>query len=181
MKIKTLFAITFVIGLLGACSPQTSLSARENGDATDPDKGSNSPKPDINEKIRVLEFQSPTTDEADFLNSMELDVTEYDQAYFTFSHAPDENNSFYFTLAQTRLHLKSCTKSEDRKLTVRIVWQEVQNNKRVIIKEFSPNITEFEFKKGRKYYLTYALTNLKELADCKSAKLTFASFLKNYK
>lgn len=181
---KMLFVMAFAICTLGACVNQTSLSARENDGAPDSGKEDGkheSPKGIVIEKFRALQLQPPTLDEADFLNTMEMefDVTKHDRAYFTFSHTPDENGSLYFLLAQTRLHFQSCKKTDEREVTVRIFWQEVQGNKRVLVKEFSPNITEFEFKKGKKYYLTYALMDLKQLADCKAAKLSFATFPKN--
>ncbi|HEY8271394.1 MAG TPA: hypothetical protein VIG33_10945 [Pseudobdellovibrionaceae bacterium] len=193
MRCKEFSLLLKMLGIVGmtfaltACSGNNgqSKSARDTG--FNPDNGDDSThKPDpatgkIVEKFKALQFQKPTQEEAEFLNSMELDLTAGDRAFFSFSYAPDEEGTFYFSLAQARLHLQGCKKAPDRSYKMRIFWQQIQGKKRVIVKEFSPNIESFDFRAGNKYILSYALMDLKEFSDCQSATLKFASFLKNYK
>ena len=189
MNIKFVFLVLGMVAGLTACSinTQPTKAARDNGGgigkASDP-----TTKPDpittpakVNEKMKVLQLQKPTQIEDEFLNVMDLDVTGAERALFSFSYAPDDSGTLFFTLAQARLHLQGCTKAPDRTYSARIFWQQVVGDKRVIVKEFTPNVDTFDFKKGQSYILSYALMDLKEFSDCKSATLKFASFLKNYK
>jgi hypothetical protein len=185
MKIKEFFMMLGMVSILMGCNINSSQSksARANGYSP----GDHSPqKPDptpakIVEKIKALQFQRPTQEETEFLNIMDLDLTAGDRALFSFSYAPDKDGTFYFSLAQTRLHLQGCTKSGNRKYKLRIFWQQVQAEKRVVLKEFKPNIDSFAFKAGGQYLLSYALMDLKEFSDCQVATLKFASFLQDYK
>jgi hypothetical protein len=184
MNIKAFFIVIGLVAALTACDIDGNPAkvARDNGGS---DGGDPSKKPDpipakVVEKIQALYLQEPTHVEADFLNVMDLDLTTGDRALFSFSYAPGEDGILYFTFAQARLHLHECTKSPDRSYQLRIFWRQAQGNKYVILKEFSPNIDSFEFKAGGQYRLSYALMDLKEFSDCKSATLKFASFLKNY-
>jgi hypothetical protein len=160
-------------------------AARENGSgpgkADDPAKKPQPPPAKLVEKTKALQFQKPTLEAADFLNTMELDLTTADRALFNFSHAADADGTFFFSLAQTRLHLQACSKPEDRSYKLRIFWSQVEGTKRTVLKEFTPSIDSFDFKAGGNYLLSYVLMDLKEFADCKAATLNFAAFLKNYK
>lgn len=178
-----------VLGLLASlsgCDNGKSKAARDNG-AGDQQHGNNpnSPKPSpvkIVEGTQDLIFQRPTQDESEFKNIMNLAVTEGERAYFSFKYAPDEDGTFYFTLDQVRLFPKDCKNtSTDRRYKMEVYWQRIQGNQRVVVKKFSPNIDDFDYQRGNKYVLTYALMDLKEFADCKSVTLKFASFQKNYK
>lgn len=176
-----------MISALTACSANSSQSKTARDMGGQPGKGNEptqKPEPTpakIIEKFKALQFQKPTQDEAEFLNTMELDLTKVDRALFSFSYAPDEDGTFYFSLAQARLHLQTCTKPVNRSYKMRIFWQQVQGSGRVVLKEFSPNIDSFDFKAGGQYLLSYMLMDLKEFSDCQAATLKFAAFLKSYK
>ncbi|MGZ3796707.1 MAG: hypothetical protein ACXWRE_07305 [Pseudobdellovibrionaceae bacterium] len=182
MKLIRFILLLGMISTLMACGVgNPSKTARDWGDRAG--GGDNSRKPDEGktvEKIKALQFQKPTQEEAEFLNIMDLDLTTGERAFFSFSYAPEDNGTFFFSLAQARLHLLGCSKTPDRKYKMQILWQQVQPKGRVIVKQFSPNIDSFDFKAGGKYILSYVLTDLKEFSDCHGATLKFASFLKNY-
>lgn len=181
-----LIKFVLVMGLLGSlvgCNNSNFKEARDNGGGkkTDP-KPVVKPSPGkIVEDFATLKFQRPNPDVNDYLNVMNLPVSEGDRAYFSFSYAPGDDGTFYFTLDQVRLFPKDCTKAADRSYKMEVYWQRIQGNQRVLVKQFNPNIDDFDFQRGNKYILTYALVDLKDFADCKSVTLKFASFLKNYK
>lgn len=187
MNIKALvLAVWLLLGLSACHSGSQPMTARDNPDAPTGGKGPNQGKPDPNqgkllEKVKALQLQRPTLNEADFLNLMDLDFNGEDRALFSFSYAPEENGSLFFSRDQVRLYLKDCTKSTEREAKIQVYWQEVQGDKRRIVGVFKDSIHEFEFTSGNKYILSYVLMDLKEFADCKSATLKFAAFLKNYK
>lgn len=183
MKFLKYVLVSGLLLSLAACDNGTSKVARENGGGGKDPKPVVKPTPSkIVEDFATLKFQRPTEVETDFLNVMNLPVSEGDRAYFSFTYAPGDDGTFYFTLAQVRLLPKDCTKPVDRSYKMEIYWQRVQGNQRVLVKQFNPNIDDFDFQRGNKYILTYALMDLKkEFADCKSVTLKFASFLKNYK
>lgn len=174
-----------VLGLLAslsACDSSKSKMARDNGADEKPDTPSPKPSPaKIVEGTQDLLFQRPTQEESEFKNIMNLAVAEGERAYFSFKYAPDEDGTFYFTLDQVRLFPKDCTSTADRRYTMEVYWQRIQGNQRVVLKKFSPNIDDFDYQRGNKYVLTYALMDLKQFADCKSVTLKFATFQKNYK
>ncbi|MBS1972389.1 MAG: hypothetical protein JSU04_18940 [Bdellovibrionales bacterium] len=181
------FQFLLVLGLLASlsgCDNGKSKAARDNGSGGQQSNNPNSPKPSpakIVEGTRDLIFQRPTQDESEFMNIMNLGVSEGERAYFSFKYAPDEDGTFYFTLEQVRLYPKDCKNTGDHKYTMEIYWQRVQGNQRVVLKKFSPNIDDFDYQRGNKYILTYALMDLKQFADCQSVTLKFATFQKNYK
>lgn len=182
MKLTKFVFITGLLLSLVACDNNTMKEARENGGGKGPDKPVTKPTPGkIVEDFATLKFQRPTQDVNEFLNVMNLPVSEGDRAYFSFSYAPGEDGTFYFTLDQVRLYPKDCSNPVDRSYKMEVHWQRIQGNERVKVKQFNPNIDDFDFQRGNKYILTYALMDLKEFADCKSVTLKFASFLKNYK
>jgi len=184
----TLTKIISIFGLLlalGACTNNSEKEARPNGGPQGPGNP-NKPTPPV---VKVIEkfrdapllFQKPTLTESEFLNVLDLEFGDAQRAYFSFKYAPDEDGTFYFTLAQVRLHLQECkTPGADPKYKMAVYWQHVQDGKRVIEKEFSPSIEDYSFKKGQQYILTFSILDLKDVADCKGAVLKFATFKKNF-
>lgn len=140
------------------------------------------PNPDkIIEKIKALQFQAPPLDDTEFLNVMQLDLTEKEkeQANFTFSLSADEDGIFYFSTDWARFLLQECTKDVKREYKATVTWHEVQKGgRRELLKIFKPRIDSFSFRKGHQYYFTYTLLDLKEFADCKAATLKFAAYYK---
>lgn len=135
----------------------------------------------INEKLIALILQVPTTVESEFLNVMDLDLTNAEKALFSFSYAPEKNGVLYFSLAQSRLHIQGCANNEERDFDANVFWYEVTGNKRVFLKKLDHDITAFQFSGGKRYILSYALLDLKkDFSDCKAANLKFAAFLQDY-
>lgn len=171
------------LSLIGCNQGDQSLTAGGSGGDRDVGGGgSEKPRPDIVEGKRPLLLQRPTHDESKFHNVMRLEFGKNDQAAFSFTFAPEKAGSLYFTNIQSRLHLEGCKKDVKRVVTFNVVWQEeLENFPRKRIKDFEPDITEYEFAAGKKYVFTYALVKLKEeLADCEAATVRFAVFQKNY-
>lgn len=182
MRLVKATLMAMLLAALGACSGAQNKTARDGGGHT----GNNAPtesKPvtgKVIEKIQNLQFQKPTHDESQYLNVMNIDFTGGDRAYYTFLYAPGDDGTFYFTLDQARLLLQDCTKDVSRSYTMEVYWQRAQGGQRVLVKRFNPSIDDFQFQRGNTYYLTYALMDLKQFSDCKSATLKFATFMKNY-
>ncbi len=174
--------LSLLASLVSACNVGKGRYARGNGADEKPNNPSPKPLPaKVVEGMQDLIFQRPTHEESEFKNIMNLGVSEGERAYFSFKYAPDEDGTFYFTLDQVRLTLKGCKNSENRSYQMGVYWQLIQGDQRVVLKKFSPNIDDFDYDRGNKYILTYALMDLKEFADCQSVTLKFASFQKNYK
>lgn len=188
MNIKVFVFIAGVLLGLAACNQGTNpMVARKTPQDPNGKTGDENKKPEplpgkLAEKFKALQLQRPTLNESEYLNAMELEFGDADRALFSFSYAPDEDGSLFFTLAQVRLHLSGCTKDEKRTAKIGVFWQEVQKNQRKVLDSLVGNVQEFQFRSGRQYLLSYVLMDLKkEFADCKSANLKFASFLKNYR
>ncbi|WP_413290555.1 hypothetical protein [Bdellovibrio sp. HCB337] len=185
MNIKALILIAWVLLGLTACNNgEKPMTARTGTNGQKPDNGSQKPDPTpakLVEKVAALQLQKPTQVESEFLNVMDIEFGDADRAVYSFKYAPGDNGSLFFSLAQVRLLLKECTKDANRTVTARIFWQEVKQGKRSIIDVLKDSVEEFEYRAQDEYILSYVLMDLKkELSDCKSATLKFASFPKKF-
>lgn len=182
LRTLLLVSLIAVAAVNSGCDSDKEFKGRDNG--TGGDGGKHDEKPDpgrVVEKQRPLLLQVPTQKPEEFQNILQLEFTDYDQAAFSFSFAPEAAGSLYFSNIQSRLTLEGCTQDTKRKVKFNVVWQENLGTSRTVLQGFTPDITEYKFEAGKKYFLSFVLLDLKgQLSDCKSATLKFAVFPQNY-
>lgn len=176
--IRRLFWVLVVFNLMGCDPAKKGLTARD----TPPPKPSpidEKPDPiviDKAENFKVLSFQDPTSDVDKFSNIMSLDLQTNKQAWFSFTYTPRKDGFLYFSVKSVNFKME-CTGEQPTKFKAGVYWQEYTKDSRKIISVLESSNASFEFKNGKNYILTYALTDLKkDLPNCRTGTLRFAVF-----
>jgi hypothetical protein len=186
MKFRcVIFWGAFMMAVVG-CEQKPGLTGRDSSGGGTAPTSPNPEKPtDPNsdakkvEKMGLLQFQPPTQVPEEFLNVQRLVFSDEDQAWFSFIYDAKTDGSFFFLTNQVTLKLDCKSSSETYKYDV--VWQEIQETKRIALEHFKPNVTEYIFKSNKRYVLSYVLQDLKkDFPGCKSATLKFATFQKQF-
>ena len=178
-KLKMLYPLILVIGLMGCEPSKTGLEGREVPPPTNGPGNNEKPDPDNIDKIedfRPLFTQAPTSDVDKFANVLTLDLTKNEQAWFTFTYAPKSDGVLYFNTKYVK-PIMDCSIPGPSKFSRRIYWQEYTKSTRTFLSEVTQTSAVLEYKAGKLYALTYAMTKLKqEFPNCDSGTLRFAVF-----